>query len=107
MTTSQVPSYVKCCACVEKARGVGGNPTGALCKEFVRRGGKPPYSNNMNDVIPSPSRRWTIEVQNTDGTWTKLASGKAWTYNSAENAQKDIDRSKKWMNGRPARPVLR
>lgn len=41
MTTSQVPSYAKCCACVEKARGVGDDPTEALCKEFVSRGGKP------------------------------------------------------------------
>lgn len=52
------------------------------------------------------SKPWTIEVQNSDGSWTKLASGKAWVYVSEKNAQKDIDRSKKWMNGRPARPVL-
>lgn len=54
------------------------------------------------------SKPWTIEYQNEDGTWTKLARARAWRYKTEANALKDL--GSKWMRrflqGATARPVL-
>jgi SPP1 gp7 family putative phage head morphogenesis protein len=51
---------------------------------------------------------WTIEVLEADGTWTKLVSGRAWRYKSAERAEADIQSKhmRRFLKGARARAVL-
>lgn len=51
---------------------------------------------------------WTIEVLEPDGTWSKLVSGRAWRYKSAERAEADIQSKhmRRFLKGAKARAVL-
>jgi hypothetical protein len=53
---------------------------------------------------------WTIEVQEPDGTWTKLATmnDRAWRYASEANAARDIASklTRRFLAGAIARPTL-